>query len=178
MPIANSRLDSDLGDLPGAAAFNGDLKAYAADWAQMQKDYQQEQLDYQQGCGQNGSNVGVVSYDASNVTYDLSSIHYDDSSLSYDESSMSTPLKHMHDDLQTAQTDWQALQAAVAADPTGTRLTQFSASTVNAKLTDAQQQVDASNKALQSAQTQAKQYDDEAAKTNTDAQNLANSLHC
>jgi hypothetical protein len=38
--------------------------------------------------------------------------------------------------------------------------------------------VDASNTALSQAQSQGKQYDLEAAQMNTDAQNLANSMHC
>src|SRR5262249_39231818 len=150
--VLHGRLVFGCERLPGASVFSATLKSYATDWAQMQKDYQQEQKDYQLGCGSDGYNASVVSYDASLVSYDLSSIQYDDSSLRFDETSFRAPLKQVQDDLLMTQTDWHTLQAALAADPTGTRLTQFSDSAVNAKLTYAQQQVDASNKALTSAQ--------------------------
>jgi hypothetical protein len=38
--------------------------------------------------------------------------------------------------------------------------------------------VTASNQALQSAQAKAKKYDQETAAMNTNAQNLANGMHC
>ncbi len=80
--------------------------------------------------------------------------------------------------MTAVQTDWQSLQAAVAADRSGGVSAQFSASDVNGALSKARQQVDASNKVLQATQAKAKQYDQEAAQMNTKAQNLANSMHC
>jgi hypothetical protein len=171
-------LNSDVQGLAGSSDFSNTLNYYAKDWAQMQTDYQKEQNDYQQGCGMNGYNASVVAYDASTVSYDLSSIQYDDSSLSYDQSGMSGPLGHVQSDIKTVQSDWSTLQAAITADRTSFVTAQLTADDINTATAKAQKQVDTSNNALQSAQAQAQQYDKEAAQTNTDAQNLANSMHC
>lgn len=173
-----STLNADVQSLAGSSDFSSALNAYAKDWAQMQQDYRKEQSDYQQGCGVGGYNASVVAYDASTVSYDLSSVQYDDSSFSYDQSGMNGPLGQVQSDIKTVQSDWSTLQAAVAADKTGSVAAQFTAGDINAATAKAQTQVDTSNKALQSAQAQATQYDKEAAQTNTDAQNLASSMHC
>lgn len=182
---ANNRLSSDLTQLntdiqrlAGSIDFSGDLNAYARDWSQMQKDYQQEKSDYQQGCGVNGYNATVVAYDASAVSYDLSSIQYDDSSFSYAKDSAASASKQVQSDMQAIQTDWQNLQSAKAADSTGNVSAEFIQDDVNAALAQAQQKIDASNKALDTAQGNAQQYDLEAAQMNTDAQNLTNSMRC
>lgn len=171
-------LTSDMQSLASSTKFGDALDGYAKDWSQMQADYQQEQNDYKNGCGDGGYNASVVAYDASSVSYDLSSIQYDDSSLNYDKGSMTTALQQDQSDMQAVQSDWSTLQAAVAADTTGNVSGEFSQSDVNAALTKAQQQIDASNKALDTAQGKANQYDQEAAQMNTNAQNLANSMHC
>lgn len=171
-------LTSDIQSLASSTKFGDALNGYAKDWSQMQADYQQEQNDYKNGCGDGGYNASVVAYDASNVSYDLSSIQYDDSSLNYDKSSMSTALQQVQSDMQAVQSDWGTLQSAVAADTTGGVSSEFSQSDVNAAVAKAQQQIDASNKALASAQGKANQYDQEAVQMNTNAQSLANSMHC
>lgn len=182
---ANAQLSTDLGalntdiqNLAGNTDFSETMTSYASDWAQMQKDYQQEKTDYNQGCGTGGYNAGVVAYDASTVSYDLNSITYDDSSLTYDENAPTTSLQNVQNDMQGVQTDWQTLQAAVAADSTGSVSAAFTQSDVTAAAAKGQQAVDGANKALKTAQGQAQQYDREAAQTNTAAQNLANSMHC
>ncbi|MGO8950627.1 MAG: hypothetical protein ACLQUY_23845 [Ktedonobacterales bacterium] len=91
---------------------------------------------------------------------------------------MSTPLKQVQNDIQAVQSDWQNLKVAVAADTTGGVSAQFSQNDIDTAVGKAQSQLTTSNNALQSAQSQAKQYDQEAAQTNTDAQNLANSMQC
>jgi hypothetical protein len=182
---ANTQLSNDLstltGDVQNLAAnsdFSNTLNSYANDWAQMQKDYQQEQSDYQQGCGQAGENAVTVNNDAISVNNDLISIQDDDISLSDDANSFNSDLQQVTTGIQSVQSDWQNLQAAVAADPGGGVSAQFSQNDINTALQKAQQQLNTSNSALQSAQTQAQQYDQEAAQTNTNAQNLVNSLHC
>lgn len=173
-----STLSADVKSLAGATSFTDTLNGYAQDWSQMQKDYQQEQSDYKQGCGPGGSNAGVVQADAGTVSADLGTIQADDGSFQADQSSFQTALGDVQRDIQTLQTDWQHLQTAVAADATGSATSYYTASDVNGQIASAQTQITASNKALSSAQSQAKQYDKEAAQMNTDAQNLANSMHC
>lgn len=183
---ANDQLSNDLdsltldvGALPDSSDFSSDLSAYATDWAHMQEDYQQEKTDYKQGCGPNGYNASVVNYDASVVSYDLSVIQYDDSVLNSHVSALTDPQAQVTHDIQTVQADLQMLEAALAADPQGSTSTQhLSPETVNTALADAQHRVDTLNTALNSAQSKAKQYDKEAAQTNTTAQNLANSMSC
>jgi hypothetical protein len=170
-------LNNDLTNLARDSNFSATLAAYAKDWMQMQKDYQQEQTDYQQGCGNSGYNQSVVAYDASNVNYDLSNIQYDDSSLSYDQSSQSADLQSVQNDISTVQSDLNTLQNDAGGSDTDATVTS-NENTAQTALASAQQQVGVSNQALQSAQSQTKQYDQEAAQTNTSAQNLANSLHC
>lgn len=182
---ANNQLSSDLATLNADAQrltestdFSSALSAYANDWTHMQKDYQQEQNDYQQGCGVNGYNASVVAYDASVVSYDLSAIQYDDSVFSTDVSSLNTTLQRVQSDLSVVQSDWQNLQAATAADNTGSVQAQFSQNDLDTAQANTQQQLDAANTALQKAQGQAQHYDQEAAQMNTAAQNLANSMTC
>jgi serine/threonine protein kinase len=170
-------LSSDVAGLAQAANFGVTLAAYAKDWKQMQQDYQTEQHDYQQGCGANGSNQSVVAYDASNVSYDLSNIQYDDSSLSYDQGGLSSALQQVQSDIATVQADLQALENAVVGS-NGDATVTSSESAANTALASAQQQVAAANTALKSAQAQAKQFDQEAARTNSDAQSLASGMHC
>lgn len=182
---ANNRLSSDLSQLKadiqhlaGNTDFSGALDAYASDWSRMQQDYQKEQSDYQQGCGDNGYNAGVVAYDAGVVSYDLGTIQYDDSSFGYDKDTVTSAITQVQSDMQAVQTDWQNLQSAQAADSIGSATAALSQDDVNAALAKAQQQIDASNKALDTAQGKANQYDQEAAQMNTDAQNLSDSMHC
>ena len=120
----------------------------------------------------------MVSYDASVVSYNLSTIQYDDGTLSYDQNGMSGALTNVQNDMQAVQADWQALKAAVAADATGGVSAEFTQSDIDSAASNAQKQIDESNAALSKAQGQAKQYDQEAAQMNTNAQNLANSMHC
>jgi len=171
-------LKSDVQSLARSTSFSDALTAYTQDWARMQTDYQQEQTDYQQGCGTNGYNASVVAYDASVVHYDLGTIQYDDGTLTYDANSMNNTLQQVKNDIPTVQADWQNLKAAIAADTTGNVSAQYSQRDIDSAVGNAQKQVDASNKALSQAQNQAKQYDQEAAQTNTTAQQLANSMHC
>jgi hypothetical protein len=175
---AFNTLNADVQSLAGDSDFSNALNAYAKDWAQMQTDYAKEQSDYANGCGVNGYNATVVAYDASVVSYDLGVIQYDDGTLNYDQTGMNNALASVQSDMTAVQSDWQTLQSAVAADTTGSVAAQFSASDVNGAVGKAQSQVTASNKALSAAQGSAAQYDQEAAQTNTDAQNLANSMHC
>jgi serine/threonine protein kinase len=168
------KLNEDVQSLAESADFNSTLAAYAKDWAQMEKDFQKEQSDYQQGCGAYGYNATVVSQDATVVSVDLTNIQVDDTGLNVDNTSRSYPLQQVQTDMQTVNADWQALQAAISADRTGNASAPNSATEVDDALARARQQVDAS----QLAQSQASQYDQEAAKMNTDAENLAASLHC
>lgn len=173
-----SNLSADSNALAGSSDFSGALGAYAKDWTQMQQDYQTEQNDYQQGCGQYGSNAGVVQADAGTVEADDGAIQADDGAFSVAENSMNTSLSAVHNDIAAVNADWSNLQAALAADTSGTVSSQFTQDEVNGAVTNAQQQITASNKSLASAQAQTKKYDQEAQKTSTDAQNLANSMHC
>lgn len=182
---ANSLLSGDLSALStnvralaSATSFSDALNAYASSWSQMQSDYQKEQTDSQQGCGSNGYNAGVVSYDAGVVKYDLGTIQYDDGTLSYDQNTMSAPLATVQSGISSVKADWQNLKAAVAADTTGNVLAQFSQSDIDAAVQIAQQQINTSDSALSQAQSQGSQYDQEAAQLNTEAQNLASSMHC
>lgn len=173
-----SNLASDVKSLASNTNFSDALNAYANDWTQMQADYQKEQSDYKQGCGDNGYNAGVVSYDAGTVNYDLGVIQYDDGLLSYDQNAMNSPFNQVQTDIQAVQTDWQNLQGAVTADTTGTAVAQFTANDLNSAIAKAQEQMNASKKALTDAQGMQSIYDSEAAKMNTAAQNLANSMNC
>lgn len=182
---ANSKLSSDVQSmssdaqsLANSTSFSDALNAYASSWSQMQKDYQQEKNDYANGCGSGGYNASVVSYDAGVVSYDLGTIQYDDGTLSYDQNTMSGPLARVQSDIKNAQTDWQNLKAALAADTTSSVLAQYSQSDIDKAVGSAQKQVDASNSSLSQAQSQGKQYDQEAAQMNTAAQNLASSMQC
>jgi hypothetical protein len=181
---ANNRLSSDLGtlnpDVQGLARssdFSSVLTSYADVWAQMQKDYQQEQADYQNGCQPYGNDV-TVGADAIIVGGDLINVQGVDILFQSEERHMPTGTTQVQSDINTVQTDWSTLQAAVAADKTGSITVQFTAGDISSATTSGQKQVDTSTKALQSAQAQVQQYDKEAAQTDTDAQNLANSLHC
>lgn len=171
-------LSSDVQNLASNTSFSDVLNAYATDWSKMQKDYQQEKADYANGCGPGGYNAGTVSYDAGVVNYDLGTIQYDDGTLSYDQNAMSGPLSGVQGDIKNVQADWQNLKAAAAADTTGGVSAQYTQHDIDAAVSNAQKQVDASNTALSQAQSQGKQYDQEAAQMNADAQNLANSMHC
>lgn len=172
-------LDSDVKDLPGAAFFSDTLKSYATDWALMQKDYQTEYSDYQQGCGPYNSNAIQVQSDAITVHSDLISINSDDISMNGDVMSFNTAdISRVQADMQTVQSDWATLEAAVAADASGSVSAQFTWGDVNTAASKAAKQVDTSNKALSAAQASVKQYDTEAKQKDTDAQNLVNSMHC
>lgn len=182
---ANSQLSSDLDalssnvqSLAGATDFSNALDAYTSAWTQMQTDYQREQTDYQQGCGSNGYNAGVVSYDAGVVKYDLGTIKYDDGTLSYDQNVVNGALASVQSELSSVEADWQNLKAAMAADTTGNVSAQFSQSDLDTAMHAAQKQINTSKTALSQAQSQGSQYDQEAAQMNTEAQNLANSMHC
>jgi serine/threonine protein kinase len=168
-----STLSSDVTRLAQASDFSSTLAAYATDWKQMQKDYQQEQRDYQQGC----NSYGTVQSDAGSVASDLASIKSDDGSLTSDQDSFNPELQQVQSDMATVQTDLQILEND-AAGSSGDATVTSSESNAQAALASAQQQVTTSNQALQSAQSQVQQYDQEAAQTNTNAQNLANSMHC
>jgi hypothetical protein len=173
-----SALSSDVQSLKSATSFSDALNAYAGDWSQMQNDYQQELTDYQQGCGPDGSGASIVAGDASVVSGDLSVIGGDHSVLSGAHDVMSAPLASVQGDITSVQADWQNLQAAVAADTTGNALAQFTQSDIDAAVSAAQKQLDASNKAWSQAQSKGSQYDQEAAQLNTKAQDLANSMKC
>lgn len=173
-----TNLASDVQSLSGDADFSSALSSYASDWAQMQQDWKQEQADYQNGCGVNGSNVGVVQGDANVVQGDRNSIIGDDNALTGYVNSFNSDLTHVQSDIKAVHADWTALQNAAAADAGGSVSPQFTSSDVNSALSKAQQQMGTANKALQSARSQAAQYDHEADQINTNAQNLVASMHC
>jgi len=182
---ANAHLSTDLNglssDVPSLATvpdFSSVLTSYANDWAQMQKDYQTEHTDYQQGCGPYGGNAITVRDDAIAVHDDLIAIQDDDIALGDDVRPFNSDIGSVQSDMQTVQSDWTTLQNAVAADGAGSVSAQFTSSDVNTAVSNAQKQVDASNKALKAAQASAKQYDTESGQKDTDAQNLADSMHC
>ena len=120
----------------------------------------------------------MVQGDANMVQGDRNAITGDDNALSGYVNSFNSDLSRVQGDIKAVQADWTALQNAAAADAGGSVSAQFTFNDVNTALSKAQQQVGAANKALQSAQAQAAQYDHEADQTNTNAQNLANSMHC
>lgn len=166
-----STLSSDVASLAQESGFDSDLASYAQDWSQMQADYQQEQQDYQQGC----SNAGTVQTDAGSVATDLGSIQTDDGSFASSIDSFNPALQQVQSDIGTVQTGLQTLEndAAVVDISVAT-----SESGAQAALQSAEQQVTTSDQVLQSAQAQVKQYDQETAEMNTNAQNLANGMHC
>jgi serine/threonine protein kinase len=182
---AQSALSSDLTTLSADVAtlaqdptFTSDLAAYARDWKTMQQDYHTEQQDHRQGCGAYGDNAVQVRDDAIQVHDDLIEIHNDDLGLGNDVRPVQTDLSQVQTDIQTVQTDLTELQSAVAADTAGTPSIQVSADGVNSAVSQAQQQVDASNQALQAAQAKATQYDQEVAQMDNAAGHLADSMQC
>jgi len=172
-------LSNDTDTLKQDTSFDSDLQSYSRDWSQMQADYQHEQADYRQGCGQYGDNAATVSDDAASVSDDLASITDDDASLTDTLDSVNTDITQIRQDIQSVQTDWQKLQAAVNADDTPDPVAaQFSESDVASAVTTAQNQLASTDNAIKQAQAQARQYDQEAASLNQQAQNLANSMRC
>ena len=105
----------------------------------------------------------------------LGSIQTDDGSFASSIDSFNPALQQVQSDIGTVQTGLQTLEndAAVVDISVAT-----SESGAQAALQSAEQQVTTSDQVLQSAQAQVKQYDQETAEMNTNAQNLANGMHC
>lgn len=156
--------------------FQSVLNDYARDWAQMQQDWQKEQVAATVQpftCYQKGN----VQYDAGNVNYDFGNIQYDDGTLRYDINGM-TPLSEERQGVATIAGLYEQLQAAVAANTSGTPPPAYTQAQVNQAVNAAEARLQAYQDALTKVTNIAKQYDDEGAALNKQAAAFANSLSC
>jgi hypothetical protein len=150
---------------------------YTQDWEQMQKDYQQEQQDYQKGCGNLGGNAHLVLADEDSVKSELVNIRSDDVTFTRTQDSVTTDLQQVQKDRGTVQADLQTLEHDALGSYGGGAVT-TSESNAQVVLSSSQKQMTTLDQGLKSAQSRVKNYDQEASKTYTAAQNLVNSLHC
>jgi hypothetical protein len=169
---ALSRLESDKQTLKSDTDFRSELDDYASDWATMQQDYQTEQNDAAGGC----SNYGSVQFDAGTVQFDLGTIQFDASSLKSQVDTVNRDRSAVQSDIGDVKATWQALQAAVQADPGQTAA--FSQADIDGAVASAQSQIDVSAKAVSDAQASGKAYDQKAVNKNAAAQQLVNQMSC
>jgi len=163
-----STLSSDVQTLATSSDFSRALSVYADQLNLMQQDYQLMQRDAQLGCG----------VSASAVAADFSALQADDNAFQADQGVRQQASSQVQSDLKALSSDWQTLKAAISADRSGHISAQFTQGDVDTATTSAQEQIKTFDKALSDAQSAAAAYVKEAAQINTDAQNLANSLHC
>lgn len=171
-------LYGDIGILAQDTYFTPDLTAYAHDWATMQGDYHTEQHDAQLECGQDGGNASMIVADANVVTSDLVAIQIDERGLRTTAAAVNWDLQQVQSDMTTIQGALQNLEQAASTAANHDNSVASDVGDANAALAIAQQQISVSNHALQSAQSQGAQYDEEAKQLDQDAQQLAASMKC
>ncbi|MGO8946492.1 MAG: serine/threonine protein kinase [Ktedonobacterales bacterium] len=177
LAVDQTSLTQSLAGLVPESSFADELTIYARAWKLMQEDYKKEQSDFKQGCSVSGNAYQVQTIDADKIKADLQSIQSDDVVLALLSDQASG-------DIQVVQSHQSVLQSALQAlvsGPTGSLTSASvtaSVSSAQAELLTAEQQINNSQKAIQSAEAKGVTYEQEAAETNTAAQNLAKSMHC
>lgn len=159
--------------------FGNDLKNYANDWSTAQRDYAQMQKDAAVkpfDCYQ----LSSVQYDVNNsIQYDVkNSIGYDHNSLADENKRFADVVTGVKQDIQAVQNSYSTLQAASAANTTGTPAPQFTQDDVTKAVNAVQQQIDAATAAMQGTQTQGADYDQKAAQLLKDTQTFVAGLKC
>ena len=168
-------LSQSVGILLQIPSFSEDLAAYDRNWKRMQGDYKQEQSDVQAGCRMAGIEYQVKSVDVSKIQADYTMIQADDTALATESTQMISAI-------QQVQSRENALQIALKPFANGDGATSASLSTTvtnaRAALTSAQQLLNQSRIAMQSAEDRAQAYDQDASSTVAKSKSLADTLHC
>ncbi len=154
------------------------LSGYANYWQAMQKDYTTEQQDANAGCGANSSNYNQVLADSNQVDADENQILADDNQLAADKNQYNADLSSVQNDVQTVKDDWAQLQQAVANNTTHSPTSAYTSSDINNALQNAQAVEKSAQNVWQSAQSSAKQYDNEASALKQKADALPGNMHC
>ncbi len=155
-----------ISSLNSDANFGSLLQGYSNDIHSMQTDYQTEQNDAAGGC----SNYSQVGADNSQVGADMSQIGADDSGLSAQVSSVQSDISNLQDWVNTIQRQWNDLgQQAFSGVNT---------SDVSKAIQNGNNTINLAKANMQSAQSQASSFDDQAKQIAQQAQALYDGMHC
>ena len=132
--VANdlSSLQYYVSNLKGNANFDSVFSGYANDWQSMQNDYLTEVNDSKNGCA-NG-NYGTVQSDVGVVQSDEGSITSDDGSYDSQKASIDGDYGNTQHFISTLNSDWQALQQAVANNASGTPPSNYQQSDIDSAM--------------------------------------------
>jgi prefoldin subunit 5 len=120
----------------------------------------------------------VVEYDLSVLEYDLTVIEYNRRMLDYEIGIVSDYIATVEQDIKDVQAAFDALKSAVARNTTGEPRPAYVQDDVDQAVSAAQEQINMSKAAIESAEQQASEYEKQATRLLQEAQDFVASLTC
>lgn len=174
---AISRLNDDVAQLAEDTDFTGVIDNYATDWADMQDDDEAMRAEAEVvpfDCFQ----LTNVEFALTELEYDVTEFEFNDTNLDYAVDTVNNDIAAAEQDIADVRAAFDELQAAVAGNTTGEPDAWFTQDDVDRAVGSAQEQIDASNEAIETAQAQAEDYDQQATELLAQGRNFVAGLTC